>query len=85
MDFNKLKLLTELIDGYEWQMAHGLVVWIEYPNCTTIFDKILKIDFEQHEVHCIALRTGICIDHFEDVLSYYTSENIESLFPKYED
>lgn len=84
MDFKKLKLLTELIDGYEWQMGHGLLVWIEYPNCTIIFDKILEVDSER-EIHCVAQRTGICIDHFEDILSYYTSVDIESLFPKDED
>lgn len=84
MGFKDLELLKELIDQYEWQMGHGLLVWIEYPNCTTIFDKILKIDSER-EVDCVAQRTGICISHFEDVLSYYTSENIEDLFPKDED
>lgn len=34
MDFKKLKLLTELIDQYEWQMGHGLAVWIEYSKFT---------------------------------------------------
>lgn len=83
MDFKKLKLLTELIDQYEWQMGHGLAVWIEYSNCTTVFDKILEIDTERFP-NCIAERTGIYIDHFEDILSFYTND-IEKLFPKDED
>lgn len=70
MDFKKLKLLTELIDQYEWQMGHGLAVWIEYSNCTTVFDKILEIDTERFP-NCLAERTGIYIDHFEDILSFY--------------
>lgn len=57
MDFKKLKLLTELIDQYEWQMGHGLAVWIEYSNCTTVFDKILEIDTERFP-NCLAERTG---------------------------
>jgi hypothetical protein len=83
MDFKKLKLLTELIDQYEWQMGHGLAVWIEYSNCTTVFDKILEIDTERFP-NCLAERTGIYIDHFEDILSFYTND-IEKLFPKDED
>lgn len=30
MDYKQLELLKELIDQYEWQMGHGLAVWIEY-------------------------------------------------------
>lgn len=84
MNFKKLKRLQELVDTYEWRKDYGLMVWIEYSNCQEVFDDILKVDFETY-VSCVAQNTGICIPHFEDVLSYYTCENIEDLFPKDED
>ena len=84
MVFKKLKRLQELVDTYEWQKDYGLTVWIEYSNCQEVFDDILKVHSETY-VDCLAQNTGICISHFEDVLSYYTTENIEDLFPKDED
>lgn len=84
MNYKKIKRLTELVSEYHWYEDEGLMVFIDYRNCREVFSEILCVDFETYS-DCKACEDCISIPHFEEFLEYYTTENIEDIFPKEEE